>query len=57
MCALKVSAAVGGNTAALEDENVTYLMNGQSIEALAFRVVSLCLIHAAKPVSSAVLRI
>ena len=49
---LRVSAAVGGNTAALEDENVTYLMNGQSIEALAFRVVSFFLMHAAQPVSS-----
>ena len=33
--------AVGADKAALEDDNVTYLMNGQSLEALAFRVVSL----------------
>lgn len=36
----KVHLAVGADKAALEDDNVTYLMNGQSLEALAFRVVS-----------------
>lgn len=32
--------AVVAEKAALEDDNVTFLMNGQSLEALAFRIVS-----------------